>query len=227
LEAVNDLDPRIKILGTAPGLLLAPFLWISTPEACPCIAEARLDAGTSLIACSLIEVMAPVTSDFLRVPYTGLATVANVRTIPVPADFIREWDEDQMSIATSDGSIQSLVKDELGFLRIRFPDTGSPQNYALVNDLFYFFPLPDQVYPISGTYYANDAILSTNIENKWLLHLSELIIGKAGFLLASGLRDKDALQIFAAMSQAGGMKLANMTTANDAAGAKPVMGGED
>jgi len=77
LEALNDLDPRIKIFGVAPGLLLAPLLCISMPAPCPCNAEARLDAGTSFMACSLIEVMAPVTSDFFLVPYPTTITSSN------------------------------------------------------------------------------------------------------------------------------------------------------
>lgn len=168
----------------------------------------------------------PELPDFLRKTYSGLVTVANVRTVNVPSDFIREWEQDQMNITTSDGP-QSVVKDELGFLRIRYTDTGVPLKYALVNKQFYLFPMPDQIYTIDGTYYAKDAVLSTNIENLWLENIPEILIGGAGVLLATGLRDKDAIQLFAGMYSGARTKIGMVQAANDAAGAKPVAGGED
>lgn len=168
----------------------------------------------------------PELPSFLRKPYVGLATAAAVQTVNVPNDFLREWEQDQMNVATTDGP-QSVVKDELGYLRIRYKDSGTPQKYALVDGQFYFFPLPDQVYALSGTYYAKDAILSTNIENKWLKYIPEILIAGSGIALASGLRDQNALQLFAAMQQMAQAKLVSMQVADDAAGAKPIMGGED
>lgn len=170
----------------------------------------------------------PELPDFLRKPYSALATVASTRIVNVPADFIREWDGDQMSISNATLDPTNLVKDDLGYLRVRYGnDIATPQRYSLVNRQFYFYPLPDDVYNIDGTYYAEDATLATNIENKWLANVSEVIIGGAGVLLAAGLRDKDALQLFAALQQQGRQKIALLTTANDAAGSKPIMGGED
>lgn len=173
----------------------------------------------------------PELPHFLRKPYSGLVTVANVRTVNVPTDFLREWEQDQMNITTvssGDTTSQSVVKDELGYLRIRYPgDVGQPVKYALVNKQFYFFPLPDKVYTLDGVYYAKDAVLSTNIENLWLANIPEIIIGGAGVLLAAGLRDKDAIQLFAGMYQGARQKVGMVQSAADAAGAKPIVGGED
>lgn len=166
--------------------------------------------------------------DFLRLTYDSpFVTPADGYPLDVPDDFIREWEQDQLNITDAEGTVRNLVKDELGYLRIRYPGTGVPVKYALVDRQFYFFPLPDAEYTLHGTYYAKDASLNGNIENKWLEHLPELIWSTAGILVASALRDQNAIPIFVAIQQQAKAKLANITTANDAAGSKPVIGGED
>lgn len=193
----------------------------------------RLDQDANIVQ-AMQEVQAelerePELPDFLRVTYTGLVTAANTRTVPVPNDFIREWEQDQMTVTDADGGVHEVVKDELGYNRIRYtdPSVGVPAKYSLVNKQFYFFPMPDQVYALDGTYYAHDQVLTSNIENKWLSEIPEILIGGAGVLLAAGLRDKDAIQLFASIYSGARTKVGMVQAANDQAGSKPVMGGED
>lgn len=172
----------------------------------------------------------PELPDFLRKGYGGLTTTALLATVAVPTDFIREFQEDILFIRNADGEETPVIKDEKGFLRVRYPtseDPGVPKRYALISGFFQFFPTPDAIYTIDGTYYGKDAVLSTNIENKWLKELPEILIARAGLTLAAALRDKEGLSIFVTMNQMATAKLHQMTTANDMAGAKPVMGGED
>lgn len=172
----------------------------------------------------------PELPDFLRIPYSALATVANTKTLNVPSDFIREYDGDQLSVTNADGDESNVVKDIEGNMRLRWPitdDPGVPRNYCIVNRVFRFYPTPDAVYTLKGTYYAKDTVLNTNIENKWLNYLPEILIARSALVLASGLRDKDALTLMQAMNSAATAKLHMMTTASDMAGMRPIIGGED
>src|SRR5687768_17738359 len=87
LLAPNDLEPLIKILGAAPGLLLPPLRWISIPAPWPWMADARLEDGISLMDCSLMDTIEPVTSDLRRVPYPttitlSISSLSEVREMP-------------------------------------------------------------------------------------------------------------------------------------------------
>lgn len=176
---------------------------------------------------------------FLRKKYAAsFATVASTRTVNAPTDFIREWDDDPLSIIYTDGTntsyTQELIKDSPAFLKLRWPQEtlpltslSVPKGYARINDTFYFYPLPSQVFTFDGSYYAKDDLLTTNIENKWLKELPYILIARAGLQLAQGLHDDKALTTFGAMNDIFTAKLHLMTTADDQAGAKPVIGGED
>src|SRR5438552_14728992 len=112
---------------------------------------------------------------FLRKSYNNLATVEDVREVNLPTDFIREEDSDQMFVTDSGGTKQPVVKDERGFLRIRYPGKGLPKGYSTEVDVFHFYPIPDKVYSLNGTYFAKASLLDTNIQNRWLKFLPEII----------------------------------------------------
>lgn len=171
----------------------------------------------------------PELPGFLRVRYEeGFTTYTGERFLDVPDGFIREWDQDQMAIEIPQYSkTKNLLKDSPGYLRIRYPNSGVPVGYSLVERQFHFFPVPDAEYQIRGTYYAADDILNSNIENGWLRHFPQLIWSMAGFTVASALRDKDALAIFDALQKAAYSDYINTTVSDDAAGSRPVVGGED
>lgn len=189
------------------------------------------DLATQLQSCQVELEQEAELPDFLKASYTGLVTVADVKTVAVPADFIREFDDDQLFVRNTDNEETPVVADQEGFLRIRYPitdDPATPKGYAIVNNEFRFYPTPDAVYTIQGTYYAKDTTLSSGSStNKWSVLLPEILIGKAGFIIASGLRDQNAMQHFAGMLGRATQKLNERNTANEAAGSKPVMGGEN
>lgn len=175
---------------------------------------------------------------FLRKKYDpAFITVPSIRTLAVPADFIREWDDDPLTIIWTDGTstfTQELIKDTPAFLKLRWPqetlpltDISVPKGYARINDTFYFYPLPSAAYTFDGSYYAKADLLTTNIENAWLKELPYILVARAGLQLAQGLRDKEALTSFGVMNDVFTAKLHLATTADDQAGAQPVMGGED
>lgn len=156
----------------------------------------------------------------------ALATVADVNVIAKPAGFIREWDEAPLSI-TFETKVYGLVKDSPAYLRQRYSESTRPMGYSEIGTSFYLFPTPTAIYPMQMVYYGRQPVLDSNIENGWLEFLPNLIIGQAGFIVASGVRDAKAAETFAAMASAGTAKLNTMTTAQDEAGTRRVMGGED
>lgn len=175
---------------------------------------------------------------FLREETTALVTVADTERLSPPEGFIREWDDDALFIKLVDDSTgettwEPLVKDGPRYLRTsinNYLDENEeriPRAYAFDGTDFILFPTPDDVYELRMIYYKKDDVLSTNIENKWLKHLPYYLIGKAGLVLATAFRDKDAMQIFAGYIAAGAKQINDVSTDRDMAGAKLVIGGAD
>lgn len=168
---------------------------------------------------------------FLRFVDDTLVTVIDDHRLTLPVSYIRDAEED-FRVTDSDGESFSLVKDTKGYLSLRYQDMdgieeGVPKKYALIDRVWWFYPRPDATYALSTTYYKKDDTLATNIENKWLKYLPELLIARSGLMLASALRDKAGIELFNGLNKFATIKLNHMTTADDQAGRKPVMGGED
>lgn len=167
----------------------------------------------------------------------ALVTTVGIRNVNLPAEFIRENQRDSLFVIDPNDTTLArhlVLKDEKDFLEIRYPiEEGNqlPKGYAKlwVNgvNMFQMFPVPDKAYSLIGTFYGKDTTLATNVENGWLREIPELIIAGAGLKIAAGLRDKEALAMFGVMQQTGMMKLVNKETAEEEAGAKRVVGGED
>jgi len=163
---------------------------------------------------------------FLRKVDVSLSTSIGSDVLPRPNDYIRLWHEDPISLLVGE-SIVKLVSGPLTLLRNRFTGYESPKGYAEIGEVFQMYPVPTDVYPVTFTYYAKDVALTANVENLWLKYLPGLMIGRAGFIVASSIRDQNAQTLFGAMAAAGTEKLNQMSTAQDEDGGKPVIGGED
>lgn len=168
---------------------------------------------------------------FLRFVDDTLVTVIDNHQLAVPASFIRDAEED-FRVTDAEGESSSLVRDTKGYLSIRYQDMngieeGVPKKYALINRVWWFYPRPDAAYVLSNTYYKKDDTLATNIENKWLKYLPEILIARSGLMIAGALRDPKGIELFNGLNSFATAKLHQMTTADDQAGKKPVIGGED
>ena len=163
---------------------------------------------------------------FLKKVDTSLSTSVDTQEIPRPDDYIRLWHEDPISLAVGTSNVK-LVSGPLSALRARYNGYSAPRGYSEMGEKFLLYPIPTDVYPITITYYGKDDELKTNIENLWLKYLPGLMIGRAGFTVASSIRDQNAQTIFGALAAAGTEKLSQMSTAQDEDGGKPVIGGED
>jgi len=135
---------------------------------------------------------------FLRSPLTTLSTVSGQETVPLPADFLREAEDEALYLydATTDNPYRELEKNDVDNLRALWPGSGEPRAYALDVSDFRIFPTPDAVYTLKFIYMAADSIPSSGVENKWLKYIPGLLIAEAGRDIAAAVRDKDALAIF-------------------------------
>jgi hypothetical protein len=155
--------------------------------------------------------------------------------VEVPADFLEEHNELPFRYRPIDYPTEDEVllrKDDYSILKQNFaPSTISPgsqqipQAYAKVGKYFRIFPLPDANYMLRLIYYAKDVVLTTNITNQWLTFVPDLMIGKAGKLVATGARDAGAWASFDEMEKAGMATLVRANTAQDVANTTPQMGG--
>lgn len=162
---------------------------------------------------------------------SGLSTIANVETVTLPSDFIREYEDDALwlfdTTAAASDQWTPLVKDDLQFLRAALPGTGKPEAYYLGVSSFFIKPTPDAVYTLKFIYYARDVILSTDVQNKWLQYAHDLMIGMAGKKIAAPTRDSVAYGEFEKLEQIGRARVLGDTTARNVENRRLAMGGED
>jgi len=170
---------------------------------------------------------------FLLVEVASISTTADEERVPVPSDFIRESEETALwyydAAADADARWVELKKADIDTLRNVYQDeTGVPKAYALDQLYFRIKPTPDAVYTLKlGSYFAQDTVLSTNVENNWLKHVPNLMIGKAGMLVAAPVRDANAYGQFQKMESEGMATLIKQNTAREMANRRLTMGGED
>ena len=124
---------------------------------------------------------------FLRSEVTTSFTTPGEERVPVPTDFIREWDDDALYFFTPNPNPSTsppyppnnwwpLEKGELSYNRMRWgphwpstsppypqpppqPDFPGPRAYSLDGQYFRIFPLPNAVYQLKMIYYAHDTLL--------------------------------------------------------------------
>jgi len=79
---------------------------------------------------------------------------------------------------------------------------GAPMVYVLRENTVRIYPGPDIVYNMLWDYYAHDtSLLGGNTTNQWLTFDPWLLIAKAGMLVATDLRDNEAIQYFSGLEQ--------------------------
>lgn len=169
---------------------------------------------------------------FLRTEISSISTTADEERIPLPPDFLREWEDDALyyfnsSAEDADKWVQ-LHKDDLQTLRANDNLAGSASPQAYAKDALYFriFPTPDAIYPIKMIYYANDTTLATNVENQWMKWLPYLLMGRAGGVIAGGMGHDKTLARFQQWENDGRTLLAEQSVAIDTENRKLAMGGE-
>lgn len=151
---------------------------------------------------------------FLLSEVNSTLTTTGGRRIIKPTDFIREYEEGALWYAPDDRDEIGLEKADNDFLMSYYGTTaeGEPAAYSLDGNYFKIYPLPDDQYVIKLLYYKHDAPISGLSEDDtclWLTYAPDCIIGRAGRIIATGLRDKDAKQEFSDMEQRGRIAMYN------------------
>lgn len=187
---------------------------------------------------------------FLRTEVENAYTIANEERVPVPLDFIREWDDDALYYynPAADPTLGQnqwvpLVKDALNYNRVKYgalyPVTtqinrdaiSAPpiRAYSLDGKYFRIFPTPTDVYQLKMIYYGNDTPLdpANDGTNKWLTYAPNVLIGEAGYNVAATARDNDRMTYFEKLRDESLARAYVDTIGQDAEGSRYIMGRED
>jgi hypothetical protein len=115
-----------------------------------------------------------------------VAKPAGGTAVSLPTGFLREVesgenDESAMWYLNADGYPIPIGKRDFGNARSYLPNTsgsGVPSFYSAVGPNIHVFPQSDVAYTLQFLIYKADAVLSTNIENQWLIHAPDLLIAE-------------------------------------------------
>lgn len=125
---------------------------------------------------------------------TSLVTVADTRTVDLPSNFLREYEDFPLyryDSTASDPYIR-LAKGEFDHLESYYEgqSAGVPVAYALVGTQLHFFVTPDAAYPLRWNYYKKQDVLSDSVTtNGWTNSASDLLVAELGFIMAAIKRD--------------------------------------
>lgn len=131
--------------------------------------------------------------DFLKEEDATLTVTSGTADIAFPTGFIREVDGE--TFRRTDTNTERIVKLEkfidLTLLRqtLETPETdpGAPIAYYVRKASFAFFPERDASYDLTYSYYKKATELTSDIENAWLASAPDVLIGRAGMLIAEDL----------------------------------------
>ncbi len=143
------------------------------------------------------------------------ATVADAQTVVTPTGYLRVYENAGLWLVNGTKNVR-LIKEDYDVLFKKFgtTDTEVPENYAEVGTTIYVFPVPDAAYVLNYFYYRNDpTAVATGSTNLWLTNAPEPLVGFAGAQVATYLRDKEAVPLFA---QSGAAHMAQLQRADTA-----------
>ena len=190
---------------------------------------------TNLQAAQVLLEQEPVKPWFLIAEDSYIRTEADEERVPVPDDFLEEVDEAVLRYVPDDLTEEAevdLVKDEYDVLRKNYADsdtgtisTGPPEAYCLLGNYFRIFPTPDDDYLIRMIYYKQDDLLTSNIENGGLKYAPFLLLGRAGQMIETPVRDPTAHAEFVRWEAQGRAVLTNKAVAREMAGRSMQVGG--
>jgi len=137
-----------------------------------------------------------------------LSLVAGTHTVALPAGFLRDDDDRPISFFPVGSEFPFFLarrsyKDAVVANLKLENDPTSPSVYVLRNTTIDFIVEADITYALTWNYYKAAEVLTTDIENEWLAHAPEWLIGEAGLRLATDLRDAGGVQNFTAIRAAG------------------------
>jgi hypothetical protein len=168
---------------------------------------------------------------FLLSEIAATSTTVGGWRIPFPNDFLEEYEDGALWLAESGEDMVGLEKHDLDTLLAEYGSTseGAPECYSLDGKYFRVFPaVPDEEYPLKMLYYKADTdfrSLGDTDTNLWLTHSPYTLIGRAGDMLATGLRDSVASAKFQKMEAEARVLLVNENEARKHINRKYQIGG--
>lgn len=154
---------------------------------------------------------------FLLQEDQSLSITSGSQDVALPTDFLRVSEDTGIYYTDSDNERVDLVNRPEKEARQYYEDydAGGPLAYVVRKDTIRVYPVPDDDYTLTWSYFKRADLLSTNIENAWLANAPYLLIAGAGILLATDLRDSAAVQTFTAMYQTAQTNLNNEVAARE------------
>lgn len=140
----------------------------------------------------------PTIPYWFLVNFNSIVLTVDVKDVPFPTLFLREYDGVLPSLLIEDEYIP-LERLDLSEARARYGlTTGQPRAYVIVDNLFQVFPTPDKQYILDFPNIQSQEILAdpTTLTNSWTKDAAQMLMNKAGIALSQALRDKDALANF-------------------------------
>lgn len=128
-------------------------------------------------------------------------TISGEERVEIPGDMLREYEDGALFVLVPiSGKYLPLKKDDFDVIDNRYKEVGSnrPRAYAQVGKYFILRPTPDIEYTIKMRCYLADALLTSNIENKWLKYTLEWFLAEVCTRVAAmHLEDLELAQVFA------------------------------
>lgn len=138
---------------------------------------------------------------FLLTDEVPLITVANDRTVTLPAPFLREYEDFPLYRydATAASPYTRMQKDEFDVLESQYSSSSAdiPAAYSLDGGVLNLFPTPNDAYTLRWQYYAKqpttDAGGGTDLTNAWTINASDLLVAELGSIIAGHYKRDQAL----------------------------------
>lgn len=148
------------------------------------------------------------------IPHTDVNGLVN--PVPLPAAFIREYEDAEWYASMDSGELVPLEK--ISDRHAARGGSGFPQAYFLFGDTVEYFPSPDKNYLLSVRAYVKEPLLSEQFiidgnltTNKWLAHAPQVLIEAVVVSLCSTLRDVDGARLAAERLQVAKQKMREQT----------------
>lgn len=130
---------------------------------------------------------------------TYTMTVSEPR-VPIPTDMLQEYEEGALFYDN-----KPLTKYDYDALVNKYGvSEGTPEAYALVDDYFIIFPIPNAAFVLGMKYYQEQAAPSTLADgdtSAWLKNAADWLLAKAGTAVARFIKDAEATALFTADEQ--------------------------
>jgi hypothetical protein len=151
--------------------------------------------------------------------------------LPLPTDFIREVEDDNLWYVEDDGTLVEIAKVGYDEGRAQIDDNaepGTPSLFSIRGEDIILRPAPDRVMTFRlPSYYAKQDPPSDDVlnENGWFKWVPDLMIAKTGVVVAGHyLKDQELVGLFGAEQQRAVQRLANLETAREEANRSRRMG---